>query len=184
MRPPRFAELLVKLACPPGDLPFILGDLNAEFEMRGGPVRWYWRQALLSTGELATMELRRFDWEYSVLAVFLASAAPAVLMESWWSFVLSHVPLKADAMRHGDFAATSLIVTAVLALCAGMICTHRGLSLAIPLAWLFVLLGQAAVHNIVPPWFCAATLATVALALTVGSWVRHIFEKPSGGRFA
>ena len=96
----------------------------------------------------------------------------------------SHVPLKADAMRHADFAAISLAVTAVLALCAGMICTRRGLRLAIPLAWMFVLLGQAAVHNVVPAWFCGATLATVAVALTAGAWVRHIFDKPSGGKFA
>ena len=45
------------------------------------------------------MGMRRSDWEYSLLAVFLASAAPAVLMESWWSFVLSQVPLKADGAR-------------------------------------------------------------------------------------
>jgi hypothetical protein len=98
--------------------------------------------------------------------------------------VLSHVPLKADAVRHDDFAVISLAVTAVLAVFAGTICTRRGLRLAIPVAWMFVLLGEAAVHNVVPAWFCGASLATVALALTVGAWVRHIFDKPSGGTFA
>jgi hypothetical protein len=183
-RPPALAAWLVRAACPPRDLPYVLGDLNAEFELRGGPVRWYWRQALLSAGELAMMGMRRSDWEYALLAVFLASAAPAVLMEAWWSFLLSQVPLKADAMRHGDFAAISLALTAVLSLCAGAICTRRGLRLAIPLAWIFVLLGRAAAHNDVPVWFCGATLLTVALALTVGAWVRHILDKPSGGKFA
>ena len=184
MRPPVMAEWLVRVACSPRDLPYVLGDLNAEFTLRGGPVRWYWRQALLSVGDLAMMGLRRSDWEYSLLAIFLASVAPAVPMETWWSFVLSHVPLKADGMRHGDFAAISLALTAVLAVCAGMICTRRGLRLAIPVAWLFVLLGQAAVHNVVPAWFCGATLATIALALAVGAWVRHFFDTPSGGKFA
>jgi hypothetical protein len=161
-----------------------MGDLDAEFAVRGGPAGWYWRQALGSVGALVTMGMRRSDWEYSLLAIFVASAAPAVLMESWWSFVLSHVPLKADEMRHSDFAVISLALTAVLALCAGTICTRRGLRLAIPAAWMFVLLGQGAVHNIVPAWFCGASLATVALALTAGAWVRHFFDKPSGGTFA
>ena len=183
-RPPVLATCLLRIACPPRDLPYVLGDLEAEFELRGAPVRWYWSQALRSVGDLAMMGMRRSDWEYSLLAIFLASAAPAVLMESWWSFVLSQVPLKADAMRHSDFAAISLALTAVLALCAGTICTTRGLRLAVPVAWIFVLLGQAAVHNIVPVWFCGASLVTVALALITGAWVRHIFDKPSGGTLA
>jgi hypothetical protein len=182
--PPRVARFLVRVACPERDVEFVLGDLDAEFAMRSGPARWYWRQAVRSAGALAMMGMRRSDWEYALLAVFLASAAPAVLMEAWWSFVLSQVPLKADAMRHGDFAAISLGLTAVLALCAGTVCTRRGLRLAVPAAWGFVLLGQAAVHNIVPSWFCGASLATVGLALTAGAWVRHIFDKPSGGKFA
>ncbi len=183
-RPPAVAAWLVRMACPARDLPYVLGDLDAEFALRGGPVRWYWRQALRSAGELAMMGVRRSDWEYSLLAIFLASAAPAVLMESWWSFVLSQVPLKADAARHSDFAVLSLALTAVLALCAGTLCTRRGLRLAVPASWVFVLLGQAAVHNIVPAWFCGASLATVALAIAAGAWVRHSFDKPSGGRFA
>ena len=183
-RPPLLATWILRAACPPRDLPYVLGDLDAEYEMRGAPVRWYWSQALRSAGDLTLMGVRRSDWEYSLLAIFLASAAPAVLMEAWWSFLLSNVPLKVDAVRQSDFAAISLAITAVLALCAGAICTTRGLPLAIPLAWIFVLLGQAAVHNLVPAWFCGATLATVALALTLGAWVRRIFDKPSGGTFA
>ena len=183
-RPPVLATWLLGCACPPRDLPYVLGDLEAEFALRRAPVRWYWSQVLRSVGELAMMGMRRSDWEYSLLAIFLASAAPAVAMEFCWSFVLSHVPLKADAMRHADFALISLALTAVLALCAGTICGTRGLRLAVPAAWIFVLLGQAAVHNIVPAWFLGASLATVALALIAGAWVRHIFDKPSGGTLA
>ncbi|MCU1238455.1 MAG: hypothetical protein JWP63_6422 [Candidatus Solibacter sp.] len=179
--PPRLAKWMVRTACPERDVEYVVGDLDAEFALRGGERRWYWRQALRSVGALAMMGMRRNDWEYALLAVFVASAAPAVLMEAWWSFMLSNVPLKADAMRHGDFAGISLGLTAVLAMCAGTVCTRWGLRLAIPAAWGFVLLGQAAVHNIVPWWFCGASLATVGLALTAGAWVRHLIDKPNGG---
>ena len=44
-RPPLLATWLLRLACPPRDLPYVLGDLEAEFTLRGAPVRWYWSQA-------------------------------------------------------------------------------------------------------------------------------------------
>ena len=172
--PPAVAVWLVRLSCPARDRRFVLGDLEAEYVLRGRPSRWYWSQALRSAGALAMMGLRRADWEYALLAVMLASAAPALLMEAWWSFLLSAVPLKADVVRGGDFALVSLAVTTLLAFGAGTICTTRGLLLAIPSAWLFSLLGQAAVHSIVPPWFGAATLAALAAALTGGAWIRRI----------
>ena len=184
MRPPKIAGWLVRMSCPPRDLPYVLGDLDAEYALRGGPNWWYWRQAIRSAGQLAMLGMRRADWEYSLLAVFAASAAPAVLMEGWWGFVLRHVPLKADVVRQADFAVISLALSAAVALFAGATCTRRGLRLAVPAAWMFALLGQAAAHNRVPGWFCGADMATVGLALTAGAWVRGRFDRPSGGRLA
>jgi len=123
------------------------------------------------------MGARRGDWEYGLLAVMLAAAAPAILMEAWWSFVLSQVPLKAGIVRGADFAAASLAVTALLSIGAGIICTVRGLFWAIPAAWLFALLARAAVHNAAPPWFGAATLAAATIALTAGALLRRFFDR-------
>jgi len=181
--PPVLARCLVRLSCPPRDLPYVLGDLDAEFQLRGSPVLWYWRQALCSAASLTMMGLRHADWECALLAIFLASAAPILFMNTWWSYVLGHVPLKCDITRGADFAVISLAYTAALSLCAGAVCTPRGLRLAIPLAWSFVLLGQAATHAIFPAWFSAVSLVTVALALAAGAWVRHILDRPSTGRF-
>ena len=180
-RPPIAAEWLLRACCPRGDRVFVLGDLEAEYELRGAPAGWYWRQAVRSAGALIVMGARRGDWEYGLFAVMLATAAPAVLMEAWWSFLLSQVPLKADLTRGADFAAVSLALTALLCVGAGMICTTCGLRWAIPAAWVFVLLGQAAVHNLAPAWLGAITLPAVAAALAAGAWLRRIFD---GGTFA
>jgi hypothetical protein len=174
MKPPALARWLVRLACPARDLPYVLGDLDAEFQLRGGPVLWYWRQALLSAGALTIMGLRCSDWECALLAIFMASAAPILFMDAWWRFVLCHVPLKAGLTRGADFAVISLAYTAAVSFCAGALCTARGLRLAVPLAWVFILLGQAATHSIFPAWFSAISLVTVALSLAAGAWMRRI----------
>jgi hypothetical protein len=75
------------------------------------------------------------------LAILLASAGSAVLMECWWRYILCQVPLKADVVRGGDFVLLNLALTAALGFFAGMLCTRRGLLLAIPAAWAFSLLG-------------------------------------------
>jgi hypothetical protein len=183
MRPPFLATLLVRVSCPARELPFVLGDLEAEYAVRGGR-RWYWWQAARSAWWMAAAGLRPYDWELSALAVLLASAAPALLLDAWWRFVLSHVPLKADPGSCADIAGLSLGLTAVLSVCAGAACTVRGLILAVPAAWVFAILGQAGARGALPMWFCAATLIVVALALTAGAWARRIFFKPSSGRFA
>jgi hypothetical protein len=157
-RPPILARALLRLCCPPRDRIYVVGDLDAEYELRG------------------MMGARRGDWEYGLFAVMLASAGPAIFMDAWWSFILSHVPLKVGAVRGADFAAISLAITALLSFGAGMICTVRGLLWAIPTAWLFALLGQTAVHTLAPAWFGAATLAAAAAAITLGAWIRRILE--------
>src|SRR5205809_585378 len=108
-RPPAIARFLVRLACPPRDLPQVLGDLDAEFEMRGGDRRWYWRQAINSLPWLTAMGLRRYEWQLSLLAIFMATAASIVFMDAWWRYILCNIPLKADLARGGDFALVSLI---------------------------------------------------------------------------
>ena len=178
-RPPALARFLVRLACPPRDFPHVLGDLDAEFELRGGPSAWYWRQAIRSLPSLIAMGLRRWEWEVSLLAIFMASAAPIVFMDAWWRYILCHVPLKADSARGADFALFSLAYMAAVSLCAGMVTTLRGLLLAIPLAWIFLLMGEAATHSIYPAWFRAASLLIIALALAAGAWTRRKYDKPS-----
>ena len=37
----QLARWLVRIACPARDLPYVLDDLDAEFELRGRPVLWY-----------------------------------------------------------------------------------------------------------------------------------------------
>ena len=175
--PPVIAQWLVRAACPRRDRPFVLGELEAEYELRGRPAGWYWRQSSRSLGALIAMGARRGDWEYGLFAVMLATAGPAILMEAWWSFVLSHVPLKAAAERGADFAIASLAVTALVSMGAGMICTTRGLAWALPAAWAFAILGRGAAHNIAPSWMGVATLAAVTATLVAGAWLRKIFER-------
>jgi hypothetical protein len=174
--PPILARALLRLCCPPRDRIYVVGDLDAEYELRGRPSAWYWRQALRSSGVVVMMGARRGDWEYGLFAIMLASAGPAIFMEAGWSFILSQVPFKVDSVRGADFAAISLAVTALLSFGAGMICTIRGLLWAVPTAWLFTLLAQAAVHNIAPTWFAAATLAAAAAAIILGAVTRRILE--------
>ncbi len=178
-RPPAFARFLVRLACPPRDLSHVLGDLDAEFELRGGPRGWYWRQAIHSLPSLIAMGLRRWDWEFSLLAIFMASAAPVLFIDAWWTYILCNIPLKAEAARGGDFALCSLIYMAAVSLCAGIATTLRGLLLAVPLAWAFLLLGEAATHSIYPAWFRAASLLVVTLSLATGAWTRRKLDQPS-----
>ena len=58
MHPPRAARRLLALAVPPGDRPFLLSDLDGEFERIAGEQgrkaarRWYWQQTLRSLGPL------------------------------------------------------------------------------------------------------------------------------------
>ena len=127
------------------------------------------------------MGARRGEWEYGLFAVMLAAAGPSIVMEAWWSFVLSHIPLKAGDVRGADFVVLSLALSALLSFGAGMICTVRGLLWALPVAWTFVLLSHAAVHNLAPAWFAMATLAAVTLSLVAGAWVRRTFD---GGQLA
>src|SRR3954453_21344540 len=142
--PPRPARWLLWVACPAADFDDVAGELNAEYfayvlPERGARKarRWYWRQALRSVGALTTMGLRRTDWECGLLAVLLAGAGPALVMEAWWSWVLSLVPLKADIVRGGDYVLASVALTAALSFLAGVLCTTRGLLLAIPAGWVF-----------------------------------------------
>ena len=93
-KPPSLARLLLQLCCPPRDRVYVLGDLDAEYKLRGC-TNWYWWQAIRSAGALVMMGARRGDWEYGVFAVMLAAAGPALVMEAWWGFVLSQIPLKA-----------------------------------------------------------------------------------------
>lgn len=183
-RPPQLAAWVLRAACPARDLPFVLGDLEAEYEQyvsreRGGRQarRWFWSQALRSAGAMAMTGLRRAEWEYTLLAILVAAAGPAVVMEGFWSYLLSQVPLKADIVRGVDFVQVSLALTAALSLLAGALCSTRGLLLAVPAGCVFAMLGQAAVRNLVPAWFCPATLAAVAAALIVGACLRRACER-------
>jgi hypothetical protein len=160
----------------------VLGDLDAEFELRGGPALWYWRQTLYSTFALTLMSLRQSEWESALLALFLSSAVPILFMDAFWRYVLCHIPLKADFTRGADFAAISLAYSAVVSLCAGAVCTPRGLRLAIPLAWTFILLGQAATHSVFPAWFTVLSLLTTAFSLAAGTKLRRTLDREPSRR--
>ena len=104
---PRLAAFLLRAACPSNDWPYLIAELEAEYDYilpERGPAaarRWFWSQALRSIGEVAMMGLRRNDWECSLFAILLAAAGPSVMMEAWWSFLLSAVPLKAELAKIG-----------------------------------------------------------------------------------
>ena len=169
----------------------MLAELEIEYETYVLPERglsagrrWFWSQALRSIGSLVIIGLRRGEWEYALLAVGLASAGSAVLMEKWWQYILCQIPLKADLVRGGDFVLLNLAFTAALGFFAGMLCSTRGLLLAIPAAWAFSLLGQSAVQNMAPVWLSGTTLFTLTVALAGGACLRNAVDKPKGGRFA
>jgi len=189
--PPRIAVWLLRAACPGSDAPYVFAELEAEYAHcivpergRRAARRWFWSQAIRSLGPLAMIGLRRSEWEYPLLAILLASAGSGVLMDAWWKYILCQVPLKADFVRGGDFVLLDLALTAALGFFAGMLCTSRGLLVAIPAAWGFSWLGQMAVRTVAPAWFSGATMLTLAAALAAGAWLRKVVDKPKGGRFA
>jgi hypothetical protein len=175
MRPPVVAEWLVRICCPQRDREFVLAELETEFALRGAPSGWYWREAARSAPALLIMGARREDWECSLFAVLLAAAGPALLTEAWWSFVLRQVPLRAGELRGADFAVLSLAMTLVFSLNAGVLCRLRSLVWAIPAAWIFTLLGEAAAHHSTPWWLGAAAVATGSMGLAAGAWLRKTF---------
>ena len=182
---PGYLAFLLRAACPSPDWPYVLAELEIEYERHILPARgprsarrWLWSQIARSVGDLALVGLRRHDWEYSLLAIVLASAGPSVAMEAWWTLLLSTVPLKADIVRGGDFVLLSLALTTTLGFLAGALCTLRGLLLAVPAAWVLALLGSAAARSVLPVSFCGATLIALAVALSAGACVRRLFDNP------
>jgi hypothetical protein len=175
-RPPVLAEGLVRIVCPARYARLALCDLQEEFCCRSSrdqqeARRWYWRHAIRSLWPLVSTELRHWNWQLPLLTLLAGCAGPAVLLNAWWRFLLSQIPLKASEVRGVDFAAIELGATFLFSMAAGAGCTWRGLLLAVPAAWGFLWLGQTAAGAVTPLWFGPAGLGCVTVALIAGAAV-------------
>jgi len=182
--PPVLASLLLHAVAPHAFAHCVEGDLQEEFSSiqiveRGhlGARWWYWRQVLRSIQLLLASGLRSSNWQISALIILLATAGEMVVLDAWWSFILSQIPLKEDNVRGIGYLTASLVLTLILSTAAGSRFTLRGLALALPAAAIFSLLGVSAIRGIVPAWFAILTIAANFVGLYAGSRIRHARQR-------
>ncbi|HBY62362.1 MAG TPA: hypothetical protein DEH78_21270 [Solibacterales bacterium] len=168
MNPPRIAVWLLRglLAAPQRD--WVEGDLAEEFAIRQSRA-WYWRQVVWSAVPLVRMQARAANWEASLLAVFVAAAGPVLLLDGFWSLILSQVPLKAGVARGMDYLAAGLWLAGVAGALAGFACRGRRAIFLAPLAVLFALLALGAITGVTPFWYRALITATLGAGVAAGA---------------
>ena len=114
MRPPILGRAILWLCLPESERESIPGDLEEEFALRGaGAGRWYLRQAVLSAVPALAMRWRRGEIQERIALVLAVFMLPSVLVLAGGRFVLSHVPLKADALPAAFYMPAGLALSAV-----------------------------------------------------------------------
>jgi hypothetical protein len=114
MTPPLLGRAILRLCLPASERESIPGDLEEEFALRGrGARKWYLRQAVLSAAPALAMRWRRGEMQELLALLIAIFVMPVVLMLAGGRFVLSHVPLKADALPALFYIPAGLGLTAV-----------------------------------------------------------------------
>ncbi|MDX2152178.1 MAG: hypothetical protein SFV54_15680 [Bryobacteraceae bacterium] len=167
MSPPRGAVLLLRAAVASPHREWVEGDLEEEWRVRQSRA-WYWRQVVRSVIPLVGMQARSANWEASLLAVFAASAGPILLLDGFWSFILSQVPLRAGVVRGMDYLAMGLWLAGAAGAVAGYACRGRRAFVLAPIAVLFTLLALGAITGVTPFWYRAIITATIGAGVAAG----------------
>ena len=122
-------------------------------------------------------ELRAAEWEITAFALILSTWGQIVVIDRWWSFVLSQIPFKEDIMRGPTYAAIGLAIAFFCTMIAGTRSTARGLILAMPACVLFTMFGLAASWGITPVWFAMAITACNMAGLSIGAVAKYWREQ-------
>jgi len=88
-QPPRLALLVLAITTPRGLREYVAGDLHEEFVQRNRSRAWFWREVLRSSP--CFIAAPRPALTAAIVAVSLIAG-----VHSFWTFVLSQIPLKAD----------------------------------------------------------------------------------------
>jgi putative ABC transport system permease protein len=110
MRPPRLAELLVNLAAPESDRPYIVADFREAFDLRAAESglraarRWYWREMLRSVVPLIRRRWRDDD------------EAPG--SREYWSHLLAELRYAFRLTRRSPIASFAILSTIALGVAA------------------------------------------------------------------
>ena len=161
---------LVTLAClllhtvSPRYAAVILADLRESV-----PPHRFWRELLRSLPPVFTAELRRADCRASALLTLLSSFAAPLLIDSAWSAILSHIPLKDRLARNADFLILHIFLTALLALMTGAFSTPRAQLLAIPASTVLTTAALSLTRGTTPACFAVALIFTTALFTSIGA---------------
>ena len=179
INPPFLARILLRTAAPRSVAHFVEADLADEFQLREASEarQWYWKQVLGSMVPLLAAELRAAEWEITALALILSTWGQIVLIDRWWSFVLSQIPFKEDIMRGPTYAAIGMAIAFFCTMIAGTRCNARGLILAMPACVLFTMFGLAASWGITPVWFAMAITACNMAGLSTGAAAKYWREQ-------
>jgi hypothetical protein len=136
------------------DWEHIAGDLTEEYALYVRPERGRWRAAWwLGRQMLRSIGPMFFDRE-TVATALLFFLLPMTLVDALWTYILSHVPLKADSVRSFDQLLAVLAVEAMLIVALRQITRRPQLIL---LACAIVSLSCQTGER--PLWFVAAFLA-------------------------
>lgn len=131
-RPPFPAVVLLWLVLPEGDSESITGDLEEEFELiaRNAGMhqarRWFRSQVLRSVPAMLRMRWRSGELPAALLIALALTALPLLGIDRLWEFVLSQIPLKADATQPSNIFVAKLGCAAIFGLAAGYVAVGLG----------------------------------------------------------
>ena len=113
MKPPWLGRAILWLCLPASERESIPGDLLEEFVTRGGDARhWYLRQALRSAIPALGIRWRRGEAQELLALILILFIMPFAILLGGGTFVLSHVPRKADPLEASVYLTVSLGVSA------------------------------------------------------------------------
>jgi len=129
-RPPAAFRLLLHAAAGEGHLDLVAGDLHEEFVYlcerlgRGAGSRWYAAQVLRSIPQLLRLRIRSGELTY-LLSAMASSAVPLLLLDRFWRFVYSQIPLKDGLDRAAGFLAADVAAVCLAAAISGAMAGSR-----------------------------------------------------------
>ena len=128
--PPAAFRLLLHAAAGDGHIELIAGDLHEEFVClcrrlgRRAGCRWYAGQVLRSIPQLLRLRIRSGECTHLLIAA-ASSAVPLLLLDRFWRFVYSQIPLKDGLDRAAGFLAINIAAVCVAAAISGAMAPSR-----------------------------------------------------------